>query len=86
MTINDLPSYLAIQPANTKDTPYSIALKIDNEADFKTRKTALNDAESKYVYLDLSGSTITTIPPYAFLNSTIFYQNGTKACSHNAKV
>jgi hypothetical protein len=66
MTINELSSYLANQPANTKDTPYSIALKIDNEADFWNLKTTLGGATDKYVYLDLSDSTVTTIPNDAF--------------------
>jgi hypothetical protein len=65
--INDLSSYLASQVANTKDTPYLIALKIDSEADFETLKKVLNGAADKYVYLDLSGSTITTIPKNAFV-------------------
>jgi Leucine-rich repeat (LRR) protein len=66
MTINDLPSYLASQVANTKDTPYVITLKVDSEDDFKALKTTLYGAADKYVCLDLSGSTITSIPYLAF--------------------
>jgi hypothetical protein len=66
MTINDLSSYLASQGANTKDTPYFIALKIDSEDDFEALKTTLYDTADKYVCLDLSGSTITSIPKDAF--------------------
>jgi hypothetical protein len=66
MTINDLSSYLANQPANTIDSPYNIALKIDSEADFEALKMTLRSAVKKYVYLDLEGSTITTIPKDAF--------------------
>jgi hypothetical protein len=72
MTINELSSYLASQPANTKDTPYSIALKIDKKADFKILSKTLNDATDKYVNIDLSGSTITIIPSFAFLVSSDF--------------
>jgi hypothetical protein len=64
--INGLSSYLASQLANTKDNPCFIALKIDNETDFEILKTVLNGAADKYVYLDFSGSTITTIPKNAF--------------------
>jgi hypothetical protein len=66
MTINDLSPYLAEQPANTKDNPYLIALAIDSEADFPALKSALNNAEDKYVCLDLSGSAIKKIPDKAF--------------------
>ncbi|MDR2716603.1 MAG: leucine-rich repeat domain-containing protein [Treponema sp.] len=63
---NDLSTYLSGKSANTKDTPYYIALNIDDESDFATLITTLNNAADKYVYLDLSGSTITEIPEYAF--------------------
>jgi hypothetical protein len=73
MIVSELSSYLACQPANTKDNPYYIALKIDNEVEFETLKTTLNGAADKYVYLDLSGSTITTIPYLAFSGIIIDY-------------
>jgi len=66
MTISLLESYLNMKLPNTKDTSYSIPIKINNASDFNTLKTVLNAAPSKYVYLDLSGSTITTIPNNAF--------------------
>jgi len=66
MTISLLESYLNMKLPNTKDTPYNIPIKINNSSDFNTLKTVLNAAPNKYVYLDLSGSTITTIPNNAF--------------------
>jgi len=59
-------TWLTSQPANTVDTAYTIALNIDDVADFATLFTTLNNSSDKYVYLDLSGSTITTIPENAF--------------------
>jgi hypothetical protein len=65
-----LGTWLTSQTANDKDTPYNIALNIDDEDDFATLFTTLNSAAGKYVYLDLCGSTITTIPEYAFNTGT----------------
>jgi len=64
--INGLSSYLASQPANTKETPYLIELKIDDEGDFEALKKTLNDTADRYVCLDLSNSKIETIPEEAF--------------------
>jgi len=64
--ISGLSGALASKPANTEDTPYYIALNINDENDFTALKTTLNSAADKYVYLDLSGSTITEIPEDAF--------------------
>jgi len=68
-SISALETWLSSQTANTAETAYKIALKIDNEADFTNLKTTLNNATDKYVYLDLDGSTITTIPDVAFYNN-----------------
>ena len=62
----NLETWLTSQPANTVDTAYTIALNIDDENDFTNLRTTLNNEADKYVYLDLSGSTVTTIPGYAF--------------------
>ncbi|MDR2716594.1 MAG: leucine-rich repeat domain-containing protein [Treponema sp.] len=67
---NDLSTFLSDKSANTKDTPYNIALNIDDEDDFATLFTTLNSAAGKYVYLDLSGGTITEIPQEAFCDGT----------------
>jgi Flp pilus assembly protein protease CpaA len=64
-TLDDLDEYLASQPYNTKETPYSIALII-GEDDFQRLAFTLNRNSGKYVYLDLSSSAITTIPDDAF--------------------
>jgi hypothetical protein len=65
--ISNLSIYLSGKTANTKTTPYYIALNITDN-DFTTLRTTLINATSKYVYLDLSGSTITTIPENAFVD------------------
>jgi hypothetical protein len=69
-SIDDLEEYLYEQPANTPSTPYLVKL---NVADITNLEIALNNAADKYVYLDLSGSTITSIPNSAFNNSKFFY-------------
>jgi hypothetical protein len=76
LSVNDLSTYLDSKSDNTKDNPYIIKLKIDNVDDFETLKTILNNASDKYVYLDLSGSTITTIPSDAFSSSDINEHQG----------
>jgi len=65
-SISALEIYLSGKPVNTTATAYTIVLNIDNEDDITSLKTTLNSAADKYVYLDLSGSTITTIPENAF--------------------
>ena len=59
----ELGIYLDGMPANTADDPYNIVLNdITNIGD------TLQNRENKYVYLDLSGSAITTIPSEAFFD------------------
>ncbi|WP_461257889.1 leucine-rich repeat domain-containing protein [Treponema sp. R80B11-R83G3] len=65
-SIADLETYLQSIPANTADNPYIVALNVD---DISTLKTTL-DRASKYIYLDLSGSTINYIPNAAFYTDT----------------
>jgi len=62
-SINDLRKYLSGKPANTPGSPYIIKLNVD---DISTLRTTLINASNKYVSLDFSGSTITTIPKSAF--------------------
>jgi hypothetical protein len=79
LTINDiilddisfLRYYLLGHKVNDKDTPYYIAIDEYYEEDFATLRTTLNSAEDKYVYLDLSRSTITAIPKLAFSGASI---------------
>ena len=74
LTINDklcasiegLAAYLSGELANSSANPYYIALGITNTADFAALKATLDSEPTKYVYLDLSGSTVTTIPDEAF--------------------
>jgi hypothetical protein len=60
-------TWLSAQPANTAATAYEVALNVN---DISYLKTALDNAPNKYVYLDLSGSTIPNIPEHAFLYCT----------------
>jgi hypothetical protein len=62
VTPSTLSSYLATLPANTASSPHNIILKVISTGEFDTVKAALNGAPNKYVYLDFSSSTITTIP------------------------
>jgi len=63
-----LDTWLTSQPANTTATAYTIILNIDDETDFTNLGTTLNAAPNKYVYLNLSGSTVITIPSATFYN------------------
>ena len=65
-SITDLATFLANKSTNTASSPYYIAL---NVKDISNIRTTLNSASNKYIFLDLSGSTITTIPNSAFYNS-----------------
>jgi hypothetical protein len=74
-TISAFEKYLTKQPANTPDTPYSVKLNLSNlggslgigsSVDAGSLGNVLLSNETKYVSLDLSGSTITTIPWAAF--------------------
>jgi hypothetical protein len=73
LTPSGLASYLATLPANTASSPHNITLKVTSTDEFTNIKTALNGASNKYVKLDLTGSTITTIPDYAFFNGSPSY-------------
>ena len=61
--ITALGTWLTSQDANTADTAYTVKL---NVSDITNIVTTLKSATDKFVYLDLSGSTITTIPDNAF--------------------
>jgi hypothetical protein len=64
-SIDALEKYLEGQPYNDAGAPYTIKLKITDASQFEALRTTLN-AGLKYVYIDLTGSTITTIPDNAF--------------------
>jgi hypothetical protein len=65
----DLASYLATLPTNTASSPHNITLRITSVKEFSIIFIALDGAFNKYVYLDLSSSTITSIPRSAFYNA-----------------
>jgi hypothetical protein len=73
-TIDTLDVWLDSQSPNTPATPFTVELNIDDEGDFATLFTTLNNATDKYVYLDLTGSTVTTIPENAFYTQTPPYK------------
>jgi hypothetical protein len=67
--ISEFTIFLSTVDTNTKDTPYYISLKVDDLGDVYTTESviyALISNYTKYVSLDLSGSTITSIGERAF--------------------
>jgi hypothetical protein len=65
-SVAELGTLLSSQPANTATTAYSVKL---NTNDISGIRDTLNNATNKYVSLDLSGSTITTIRMMLFYDS-----------------
>ncbi|WP_461256314.1 leucine-rich repeat protein [Treponema sp. R80B11-R83G3] len=69
-TTADIKAWLGDQPDNTADNPYHIALNVDDLGgawwDSGSIGNALYGNSGKYVFLDLSGSTITSIGEGAF--------------------
>ena len=63
--IDDLAAWLANQPVNGVSEPYTVKLQVNDLTDFDALKTTFKTA-GKYVYLDFSGSPLTTIPNNAF--------------------
>jgi uncharacterized protein YjdB len=70
ITPDGLASHLASLLPNTASTPHNITLKVTSTSEFTTIRSALQGATNKYVYLDLTGSTISTIPNNAINNCT----------------
>jgi hypothetical protein len=66
-TIAAFGAWLSAQPANTADTAYTVVL---NVSDITSLRTTLISATDKYVCLDLSGSTFTSIGEHAFQSCT----------------
>ena len=66
-SVDEFGTWLAAQPANTPATAYAVALNID-ESDIAYLRTTLNNNRTKYVDIDLSGSTITS-----FVGGSAFY-------------
>jgi uncharacterized protein YjdB len=71
ITSATLASYLASLPINTVNNPYNIMMKVSSTGEFSTIFTVLEGAPTKYVKLDLTGSTITSIPDNAFHSGRI---------------
>jgi len=69
-SISGLAAWLSAQPANTPATAYNIKLNVSalggNPLTDGSVGNALNENDKKYVRLDLSGSTITSIEENAF--------------------
>jgi hypothetical protein len=65
-----LAAHLATLPANTVATPHYIKLAVSAPAEFEVIKAALNGAPTKFVRLDLLGSTVTELPDSAFTTMT----------------
>jgi hypothetical protein len=62
-SISEFDNWLIIQPDNTTYSPYFVKLNVGN---ISTLKATLNNSPNKYVSLDLSGSTLMSIPVEAF--------------------
>jgi uncharacterized protein YjdB len=69
ITPTNLASYLASLPINTVSTPHTITLKVTSTDEFTTISLALWGASNKYVYLDFTGSTVTSIENNSFHNN-----------------
>jgi len=80
-TIAALSSWLSAKPANTSDTAYTAVLNVSSlGSSFDNGLGAtLRSRSTKYVYLDLSGSTFTTIPAYTVDG---YYQGAFQYCEN----
>jgi hypothetical protein len=65
-TVAALENWLKNQPDNTAATAYRIKLNVADIASPTDLRTVLKNYNNKYVYLDLSGSTFTSIGTAAF--------------------
>jgi len=68
-SIAALQTYLQGKSTNTAATPYIVALSVNDISGIRTALTATN-VSNKYVNIDLSGSTFTSIGNNAFNNCT----------------
>ena len=68
--VSDFNAWLAAQPINTNSTPFTVKLNVsDLGGDYNTSGSvanALYTNDTKFVSIDLSGSTIDSIVDYAF--------------------
>jgi hypothetical protein len=70
LTPATLASYLANLSTNSASSPHNIALKVSSNEEFQVIKSALLEAPNKYINLDLTGSTVTSIENNAFYGCT----------------
>jgi len=81
-TIADLATYLSKRPANTAATASTVVLNVSDLEREANRSGSLGfvlyNNSTKYVYLDLSGSTITEIPYQAFCYARYSQSQGTQ--------
>jgi hypothetical protein len=61
-----LASQLASLPENTVSSPHNIKLKVKSSDEFNFIRNALKGAPNKYIYLDLTGSSVKEIMSYEF--------------------
>jgi hypothetical protein len=82
-SIEDLRTYLSGLPSNTESTPYIITLNVNSLTGISNRTFS-----DKYVNLDLSGSTIITIPGntfhYSYSLTGVIIPNGVISIGENA--
>jgi len=69
-SVASMTTWLSAQPANTRDVPYAVKLNVSDLGGTANTSgsagAALNANKTKYVNLDLSGSTMTSIDSSAF--------------------
>ena len=75
----ELGKWLARQPDNTPDNPYTVKLNGGTGGGIQELGTALNDA-GRYVNIVLSGKTLTTISAYLFSMQTGTHNIGNTEC------
>jgi hypothetical protein len=78
--VSTLASYLATLPENTVYDPYNISLKFGSSPAFQIIRDALNEEPNKYVYIDLSGSTVPFIPDNAFYKGNPLFSGCKTLC------
>jgi DUF971 family protein len=64
--VGDFETWLSSKPSNTAENTYTVTLNISSLP--ANLRTILNNNPNKYVFLDFSGATISTIPSNAFEN------------------
>jgi hypothetical protein len=91
-TVDAFKTWLDAQPENTKNTVYNVKLNVNslggNSDTIGSAGKALVANSTKYVSLDLSGSTFTSIEHHAFWNCTsltgVNMGNGVTSIGYNA--